>query len=255
MNHIITRRHGRVGIIQLNQPESKNTLSQKMLEEILEECTAYDRDDTVGAILILGDAKVFSAGGDLREMEGFSSAEAFLRDIFGFSERILEIRKPLVAGVSGYALGGGFELALACDLLIASTSAKFGLPETKLGIIPGMGGTQRLTRAVGKALAMDVCLAGRFLTADEALHYGLVSRVVEPEEIEKAALEIAETIANKPMVATMMAKEAITHADESFLSAGLKHERRLLHSLFATHDQKEGMQAFFEKRDAEYRHQ
>lgn len=254
MNDIMTRRDGRVGIIQLNRPESKNSLSQVVLRKILEACSEFDADRSVGAILLLGSDDVFSAGGDLKEMEGFTSIEAFFVDIFDFSEKIAEIRTPLVAGVSGYALGGGCELALACDVIIASTTAKFGLPEAGLGILPGMGGTQRLTRAVGKAVAMDVCLTGRCLSAEEGVELGLVSRIVEPEELSVTAQELAELIASKPLGAVMMIKESVNTAYESFLRSGLRHERRLLHSLFATEDQEEGMQAFFDKRAPNYKH-
>ena len=254
MSSIITQRDGRVGIIKLNRPESKNSLNQPALEEILNQCFEFDRDDSIGAIVILGSPDVFCAGGDLQEMEEYTSAQAFVSDIFDFSERIAQVRKPLIAGVSGYALGGGFELALACDLVVVSTTATLGLPETKLGIIPGMGGTQRLTRAVGKALAMEVCLAGRFLSATEAVDLGLASRIVEPEAIEEAALELAQTIAERPMVSIMMTKESVLYAYESFLSGGLRHERRLLDNLFATEDKREGVRAFLEKRSPNYSH-
>lgn len=248
MSKILLSSKGRVGVIQLNDPESLNCLDQETLREILRACEEFDQEPKIGTILIQGHPQAFSAGGDISEMAEKTSVEAFSEDLFQFGQQVLQVRKPMIAAVRGYALGGGCELALACDIIVAGKSARFGQPEIKLGIIPGMGGTQRLTRAIGKYKAMDMCLSGRLLTAKEAEQADLVSRVVPDEQLEAEALELAKKIAEMPLSAALMAKEAINASFESTLSQGLLFERRSFHSLFATTDQKEGMRAFQQKR-------
>lgn len=252
MSKLAVSRVKRVGIIQLNDPESLNCLDQETLAEILRTCEDFDDDAGISVILIRGNPEAFSAGGDIKEMADKTSLEAFSEDLFRFGQRVLDIRKPMIAAVQGFALGGGCELALSCDIIVAAESARFGQPEVKLGIIPGMGGTQRLSRAVGKYKAMDMCLTGRYLTAQEAEHADLVARVVPDNQIEQVALEIAAAISEMPLPAVLMAKEAINTSFESHLSQGLLFERRSFHSLFATEDQKEGMAAFQQKRSPNF---
>ena len=210
-------------------------------------------DATIGAVVLTGSEKAFAAGADIKEMQSLSFVDAYTGDFIGTWDDIAGFRKPLIAAVSGFALGGGCELAMMCDFIIASKTAKFGQPEITLGIIPGMGGSQRLTRAVGKAKAMDLCLTGRMMDATEAESAGLVARVVEPERLLDEAVEAAARIASFSLPAVMMAKEAVNRAFEQTLGEGLRFERRLFHSLFATEDQKEGMAAFVEKRKPDFR--
>lgn len=250
---IIVDTKGKVGLIQLNRPKALNALNTTVMNEVTSALEAFDQDASVGATVITGSEKAFAAGADIKEMQPLSYAEAYAQDFFASWERLARVRKPVIAAVSGYALGGGCELAMMCDFIIASESAKFGQPEITLGVIPGMGGSQRLTRAVGKAKAMDMCLTGRMMDVREAESSGLVARVVADNELLEEALNAAGKIAEFSMPAVMMAKEAINRADEVSLSEGLRFERRLFHSLFAMDDQKEGMSAFVEKRTASFR--
>ncbi len=250
---IIVETKGKVGLVQLNRPKALNALNTTVMNEVTSALEAFDEDASVGASVITGSEKAFAAGADIKEMQPLSYAEAYTQDFFAGWERLARVRKPVIAAVSGYALGGGCELAMMCDFIIASESAKFGQPEITLGVIPGMGGSQRLTRAVGKAKAMDMCLTGRMMDVREAESSGLVARVVADNELLEEALNAAGKIAEFSMPAVMMAKEAVNRADEVSLSEGLRFERRLFHSLFAMDDQKEGMSAFVEKRTASFR--
>ena len=250
---ILTETRGRVALITLNRPEALNALSTALIGELVAAVEAFDRDDGIGAMVIAGSEKAFAAGADIKEMGSLTFVEAYLGDQAAALARIGQARKPIVAAVAGYCLGGGAELALLCDIIIAADTAKFGQPEVTLGIIPGMGGTQRLPRAVGKAKAMDMILTGRTMDAAEAERAGLVARVVPPPELMPAALAIAGKIAGLSLPAVMMAKESVNRAFEAPLAEGLKFERRLFHALFATDDQKEGMAAFVEKRPPKFR--
>lgn len=243
-----------VGYITLNRPEALNALNAQVMREVCEAALAMDSDDNISVIVIRGSKKAFAAGADIKEMATLTFAEAYSRDLFGGWDALSRVRKPLVAAVSGYALGGGCELAMMCDLIIASETAKFGQPEIKLGIIPGMGGTQRMTRAIGKAKAMDMMLTGRMISAAEAEAYGLVARVVPAEGFEDEIETFAAEVAGKSQVSTRMVKEAINAAFETSLMDGLRFERRASQSAFATDDQKEGMAAFIEKRSPKFSH-
>jgi enoyl-CoA hydratase len=214
----------------------------------------FGDDEKIGAIVLTGSEKAFAAGADIKEMQPLDYVGAYMNDFFEGWSAVANTRKPVIAAVSGYALGGGCELAMMCDIIIASDTAKFGQPEITLGVIPGMGGTQRLTRAIGKAKAMDLCLTGRFMEAEEAERSGLVARVVAADELMTTAIKAAEKIAGFSLPVAMMVKEAVNRADEMTLAEGLRFERRLFHSLFATEDQKEGMGAFVEKRKAQFKH-
>lgn len=251
---ILVDRMDRVAVITLNRPESFNALNFQMMSEITALAIKLDRDPSIGAILVTGSPTVFAVGADIKEMIKNSFADVSGRDWFSEWSTLNTIRKPLIAAVSGYALGGGCELAMMCDMIIASTTAKFGQPEIKLGVIPGMGGSQRLTRAVGKAKAMDMCLTGRTMDAAEAERMGLVSRTAEPAELHDEALKLAHQVASMSMPSTMLLKEAVNRAYETSLSEGLLFERRAFHSTFATADQSEGMSAFLEKRQAQFVH-
>jgi enoyl-CoA hydratase len=249
---ILVEQRGRVGLITLNRPEALNAINSELLGELLLAATTFDADAGVGAIVITGSERAFAAGADIKEMADKGYLDMYLADTFAASDRLSTIRTPLIAAVSGYALGGGCELAMMCDILIASDTAKFGQPEITLGVIPGIGGSQRLTRAVGKALAMDLVLTGRVIGAEEAQRAGLVARVVPADRLLDEALSAAETIASMPLPAVMLAKEAVNAAFETTLSSGLRFERRIFDSLFATDDQKEGMRAFTEKRKPDF---
>lgn len=244
-----------VCLIKLNRPEAMNALNQELLGEL---CTALedaDASEKVRCIVITGSEKAFAAGADIKEMSEMSFTEVFTTNLFAdANDRIAAIRKPVIAAVAGYALGGGCELAMMCDFIIAADTAKFGQPEITLGVLPGMGGTQRLTRAVGKAKAMDLCLTGRMMDAEEAERSGLVARVVPAAELLATATKAAEKIAGFSLPVAMMVKESVNRADEVPLAEGLRFERRLFHSLFATEDQKEGMAAFIDKRKAQFKH-
>lgn len=254
MANISTYVAERVGFIEITRPESLNSLSQQTLTDILEACVSFDESRTVGCIVIHGSERAFSAGGDITEMAEYDTTSAYMDDIFDASERFSRIRTPIVAAVNGVALGGGCELAMACDFIIAGDKARFGQPEINLGIIPGMGGTQRLAWAVGKSKAMEMCLTGRLMSAEEAESAGLVARVVPADELMDVATHIAKTIANKSLVASRAAKEAVNAMFEMPLQQGLRFERRLFHSLFASEDQTEGMEAFIAKRTPDFKH-
>ncbi|GAA0582761.1 enoyl-CoA hydratase [Kribbella sandramycini] len=250
----VTRPAGRVALITLNRPQALNALNLQTMQELTEAAAVLDRDAGVGAIVITGSAKAFAAGADIKEMATQSFSDVYAADWFAGWDALTRVRKPLVAAVAGYALGGGCELAMMCDVLIAAGTAKFGQPEITLGVIPGMGGSQRLTRAIGKAKAMDLCLTGRMIDAAEAERSGLVSRVVEADVLIEEAVGVAAKIATMSAPATMMVKEAVNRAFETGLAEGLLFERRVFHSTFATYDQKEGMAAFTDKRPAGFRH-
>jgi len=246
---------GRVGLITLNRPKQMNALNATLMQELAAAMYGYDADDGVGCIVITGSDKAFAAGADIVAMKDFDFIQAFKSDYITRDwEHIRRIRKPIIAAVAGYALGGGCELAMACDIIIAAESAKFGQPEINLGIFPGAGGTQRLPRAVGKAKAMDLILTARMMDAAEAERAGLVSRVVPNEKLLEEALGAAQKIAEYSLPVAMMAKESVNRAYESSLTEGILFERRLFHSAFALEDQKEGMAAFTEKRKPKFRH-
>src|SRR5437764_6559626 len=245
---IIVERRGRVGIVRLNRPQALNALNVTLMDELLGAVEAFDADAGVGCILITGSDKAFAAGADIKEMADKTYIDIFRADYTADYERLTRVRKPVIAAVAGFALGGGCELAMMCDFIIAADTAKFGQPGIKLGIIPGIGGTQRLTRAVGKAKAMDLNLTGRMMDAAEAERCGLVARVVPLGDLMDETMKAAETIAGMSLVALMTAKESVNRAFETTLAEGIRFERRTFHALFATHDQKEGMAAFVEKR-------
>ena len=247
-------RRERVGLITLYRPKMLNAISTKLSQEVLAALGEFDRDDQIGAIVITGNARAFAAGADIEEMAEKTFNDLYSADIFAEWDKVRTISKPIVAAVGGYALGGGCELAMMCDFIIASDDAQFGQPEIKLGILPGIGGSQRLTRAVGKSLAMDLILTGRNLNATEALAAGLVARVVPAADLLQVALETAHTIAGYNAPAVRMAKEAVNRAFEATLSEGILHERRLFQASFSTEGQKEGMVAFLAKRAPVFRH-
>ncbi|WP_075216473.1 enoyl-CoA hydratase [Mongoliimonas terrestris] len=238
----------RVGLITLDRPKALNALSARLLADLTDAVAALDADDGIGALVLTGSEKAFAAGADIKEMASLDFTTAFRGDLMAAWERFTAARKPILAAVSGYALGGGCELAMMCDLIYAAETAKFGQPEITLGIIPGIGGTQRLIRAVGKAKAMDLILTGRMMDAAEAERSGLVARVLPAESLLEETLAAAARIAGFSPTAVMMAKEAVNRAPETTLAEGLRYERRLFHALFSTEDQKEGMAAFIEKR-------
>src|SRR5881396_489697 len=252
---INVEQRGRVGLITLNRPKQLNALNPQLMQELGAALQAYDADEGIGAIVITGNDKAFAAGADIGVMKDYSYMDAFMSDYITRDwEHIRRIRKPVIAAVAGYALGGGNEVAMMCDIVIAADNARFGQPEVNLGVMPGAGGTQRLPRAVGKAKAMDLCLTGRMMDAQEAERAGLVSRVVPAEKLLDEAFAVANTICEYPLQAVMMAKESVNRAFESSLAEGILFERRVFHSLFATEDQKEGMQAFTGKRKASFKH-
>lgn len=251
---IIVERDDRVGFITLNRPKALNALNSQVMAEVTSAARDFDNDPGIGAIVLTGDEKAFAAGADIKEMADLSFADVFAADFFAKWGEFAATRTPTIAAVAGYALGGGCELAMMCDVLIAADTAKFGQPEIKLGVLPGMGGSQRLTRAVGKAKAMDLILTGRTMDAAEAERAGLVSRVVPAADLLTEARAVATTISQMSLSAARMAKEAVNRAFESTLAEGLLYERRLFHSAFATEDQSEGMAAFTEKRAADFRH-
>jgi enoyl-CoA hydratase len=250
---ILMEINGQVGLLRINRPKARNALNSTVLRELGDALEALDANPAVGAIVISGDDQAFAAGADIKEMADATAVHMLTRSHIPQFDRVRGIHKPIIAAVSGWCLGGGNELAMACDMIIASETARFGQPEINLGVIPGAGGTQRLTRAVGKALAMEMVLNNRQLSAEEALRYGLVNRVVPVERYLDEAMQLAAEIAACAPVAVRLAKEAINHAFESFLSDGLADERRAFYMLFATQDQKEGMQAFVEKRKAAWK--
>ena len=254
--NIIVRTEGRVGVITLNRPKALNALNDALMDELGAALKAFDADAGIGCVIITGSEKAFAAGADIGAMAKYTFADVYNREYITRNwETIRTIRKPVIAAVSGFALGGGCELAMMCDFIIAADNAKFGQPEIKLGVIPGAGGTQRLPRAVGKAKAMDMALTGRMMDATEAERSGLVSRVVPLDKLMDEALGAALTICEFSLPSVMAAKEAVNRAFEGTLADGVMFERRLFHALFATDDQKEGMAAFMEKRKPVFKHQ
>ncbi|MEJ6013190.1 enoyl-CoA hydratase [Corynebacterium sp. H127] len=251
--NILVERKGRVGIITLNRPKALNALNDQTMREVAAAAQELDHED-IGCIILTGSEKAFAAGADIKEMSTKSGTEMFNLDWFAGWDAFTAVRTPVIAAVNGYALGGGCEVAMMCDFIIAGDKAKFGQPEINLGVTPGMGGSQRLTRAVGKAKAMEMCLTGRMMPAEEAEQSGLVARVVPAESLLDEALKTAETIAAKSLVASRMVKEQINAAYEMTLAQGIQYERRTFHSLFSSEDQKEGMAAFVEKREPEFKH-
>jgi enoyl-CoA hydratase len=252
--NIIVETKGRVGIIRLNRPNALNALNSALKAELGEAVKAFDKDPNIGCMIITGSDKAFAAGADIKEMADKTYNEALMGNFAGDWDEAARARKPVIAAVAGFALGGGCELAMMCDIIIAADNAKFGQPEIKLGVIPGIGGTQRLVRAVGKSKAMEMNLTGRMMDAQEAERSNLVSRVVPLANLMDEAMKMAETIASMSLPSVLLAKEAVNRAYETTLAEGIRFERRLFHSLFATQDQKEGMKAFIEKRKPEWKH-
>jgi enoyl-CoA hydratase len=249
MENILVKTEGPVGVITLNRPKALNALNKALLQELCQALEGFDADAAVRCIVLTGSERAFAAGADIKEMAAQSYMDMFKSDFFAFAcERIAAVRKPMIAAVAGYALGGGCELAMLCDFIIAADTAKFGQPEVTLGVLPGMGGSQRLTRFVGKSKAMDMCLTGRMMDAAEAERAGLVSRVVPAADLLPETMKAAARIAEQSLPALMMVKEAVNRSYETSLAEGLLFERRLFHASFATEDQKEGMAAFAEKR-------
>ena len=254
--YILTETRGKVGLVTLNRPKQLNALNDALIDELCQALLAYDADESIGAMVVTGNDKAFAAGDDIAAMAGMSYMDVYKGEYIARNwEALRKVRKPVIAAVAGYALGGGCELAMLCDILIAADNAKFGQPEIKLGIIPGAGGSQRLPRAVGKAKAMDLILTGRMMDAAEAERAGLVSRVVAVDKLVAEAVDAAQAIAAFSLPSVMAAKEAINRAYEAPLAEGLLFERRAFHALFATEDQKEGMRAFLEKRKPEFKNQ
>ena len=251
---IIVERHDRVAVVTLNRPDALNALNVQVMQDVTGACSELDRDPGIGCIVITGAGRAFAAGADIKEMQPRSYQEMYEADWFAGWDALAAVRTPMVAAVAGYALGGGCELAMLCDTIIAADTARFGQPEVKLGVMPGIGGSQRLTRQVGKAKAMDMCLTGRMMDAEEAERVGLVSRVVPADDLMTEALEVAATIASMSKPVTMMITECIDRAYETTLSEGVRFERRVFHATFATDDQKEGMSAFIEKRPPAFTH-
>jgi len=250
--NIIVETRGKVGLIRLNRPQALNALNKALVGEVTKAIEAFEADANIGCMVITGSDKAFAAGADIKEMADKTFADAFLGDFAASWDRAATARKPIIAAVAGFALGGGCELAMQCDLIIAADNAKFGQPEIKLGVIPGIGGTQRLTRAVGKAKAMDLILTGRMMDAQEAEHAGLVARILPLASLLEEAIKIAETIASMSLPSVLAAKEAVNRSFETSLAEGIRFERRVFHSLFATADQKEGMAAFIAKRPPKF---
>ena len=249
---ILVEKSGRVATVTLNRPDSLNALNALVMKEIVAVCRDIDNDPEIAVVILTGAGRAFAAGADIKEMEKLTFSEAYKGDLFAGWEDFARKRKPWIAAVNGFALGGGCEVAMMCDILIASEKAKFGQPEIKLGLLPGMGGSQRLTKAVGKPVAMDMILTGRMIDGAEAHRIGLVSRLFAPDELMAGAQEIAQTIAGYGIPAIIANKEVVDVSQEVSLADGLRHERRLSHALFATDDQKEGMGAFVQKRDAKF---
>ncbi|MFJ3819370.1 enoyl-CoA hydratase [Streptomyces sp. NPDC090056] len=251
---ILVERKDRVALVTLNRPEALNALNLRVMEEVVAAVEELDRDPGVGCVVLTGSEKAFAAGADIKEMRPRSYMDMYLSDWFTVWDRLGQVRTPTVAAVAGYALGGGCELAMLCDVLLAADTAVFGQPEIRLGVIPGIGGSQRLTRAVGKAKAMELCLTGRTMDAAEAERAGLVSRIVPADQLLAEAWKVAGTVATMSKPVAMMAKESVNRAFETTLAEGVRFERRLFHAVFATEDQKEGMSAFVEKRPPGFVH-
>ncbi|AZZ76444.1 MULTISPECIES: enoyl-CoA hydratase [Pseudomonas] len=249
---ILLETHGRVGLITLNRPQALNALNAQLVSEVNQALDALEADANIGCIVLTGSKKAFAAGADIKEMAELTYPQIYMDDLFSDSDRVANRRKPIIAAVNGFALGGGCELALMCDFILAGDNAKFGQPEINLGVLPGMGGTQRLTRAVGKAKAMEMCLSGRLIDAVEAERCGIVARIVPSDELLDEALKVAAVIASKSLPIAMMIKESVNRAFEVNLTEGVRFERRVFHAAFATQDQKEGMAAFIAKREAAF---
>ncbi|WP_201025799.1 enoyl-CoA hydratase [Methylobacterium sp. GXS13] len=249
---ILTETRGRVLLITLNRPKALNAINAQLTAEVIRAATEADADPGIGCIVITGSAKAFAAGADIKEMQHATYAEMYAGDRFADWERFTSVRTPIIAAVAGYALGGGCELAMMCDFILAADTAQFGQPEIKLGVMPGIGGSQRLTRFVGKSKAMEMCLTGRMMDSAEAERAGLVSRVIPADQLLDEALKAAETIASMSLPIAMMTKEAVNRSYETTLTEGVRFERRVFHAMFATQDQKEGMAAFVEKRPARF---
>ena len=250
---ILLETHGRVGLITLNRPQALNALNAQLVSEVNQALDALEADANIGCIVLTGSKKAFAAGADIKEMAELTYPQIYMDDLFSDSDRVANRRKPIIAAVNGFALGGGCELALMCDFILAGDNARFGQPEINLGVLPGMGGTQRLPRAVGKAKAMEMCLSGRLIDAVEAERCGIVARIVPSDELLDEALKVAAVIASKSLPIAMMVKESVNRAFEVNLTEGVRFERRVFHAAFATQDQKEGMAAFIAKREAEFK--
>ncbi|WP_298427168.1 enoyl-CoA hydratase [Rhodoblastus sp.] len=251
--NIIVETHDTVGLIRLNRPKALNALNSRLIQELNLALDEFEKDPDVGALVLTGSEKAFAAGADIKELQLLTYMDAYLSDTIRSWERLSYFRKPAIAAVAGFALGGGCELAMMCDFILAAETAKFGQPEVKLGILPGAGGTQRLSRFVGKSKAMEMCLTGRMVDAEEAERSGLVSRIVPADQLIDEALKTAKIIASMSLPIAMQIKDCINSAYESTLTEGVKFERRNFHAAFATHDQKEGMTAFIEKRPANFK--
>jgi enoyl-CoA hydratase len=252
--NILSETRGRVGILTFNRPKALNALNAALMRELSHALDAFEADRNIGAVVITGSEKAFAAGADIKEMFPLTFPDTYLDDFVAPYLRLANFRKPAIAAVAGFALGGGCELAMMCDIILAADNAQFGQPEIKLGVIPGIGGTQRLVREIGKSKAMDLILTGRMMGAEEAERSGLVARVVPATKLREEALKLAETIAGMSLPIAMMAKEAVNRAYETPLAEGIRFERRLFHPMFATVDQKEGMSAFVEKRNPDFKH-
>ena len=251
--NILVETRGKVGLITLNRPDAMNAINSALIAELSEALDGFEADPGIGCMVLTGSDRAFAAGADVKEMQDKTYAEAYAQDFVTPWERFSRVRKPIIAAVAGYALGGGCEIAMMCDFILAAENAKFGQPEINLGVITGAGGSQRLTRLVGKSKAMEMCLTGRMMEAEEAERAGLVSRIVPADELVDEAVRVAGKIAEKSLPAVMMAKEAVNRAYETPLSEGVRFERRLFQSLFAMEDQKEGMAAFAEKRSPQFK--
>jgi len=251
--NILVSKEAGYAVVQLNRPDVLNAINIKLMEELVDALEALDRDNDVRCIVLTGNEKAFAAGADIKEMADASAVEMLTRDQFARWDKIRKIKKPIIAAVSGFALGGGCELMMTCDIVIASETAKIGQPEINIGVMPGAGGTQRLTRAVGKAKAMEIVLTGKMISAEEALKWGLINKVVPVEYFLQEAKDLAKEIASKPPVAVRLAKEAVLKAFDTTIEGGLEFERKNFYLLFASEDQKEGMRAFVEKRKAEWK--
>ena len=249
---LVESREG-VGLITFNRPKALNALSSELITEVNHALEGFEKDEKIGAIIITGSEKAFAAGADIKEMASMSYMDAYLNDFITHWDRVSQTRKPIIAAVAGYALGGGCELAMMCDFILAADTAKFGQPEITLGVMPGVGGSQRLTRFVGKSKAMEMCLTGRMMDAEEAERSGLVSRIIPADDLLDEAFKTAKKIADFSLPIVMMTKESVNRSYETTLGEGLRFERRLFHSMFATEDQKEGMAAFVDKRKAQFK--
>ncbi len=250
---IVTETHDRVGLIRINRPKQMNALNGEVMHSLVHAAVEFDKAQDIGAIVFTGNERAFAAGADIKEMANASAVDMLLADRIGLWDQLRGVKIPIIAAVSGWCLGGGCELAMACDMIVASETSRFGQPEINIGVFPGAGGTQRMTRAIGKALAMEVILNGRFLTADEAARSGLVNRVVPVEVYLDVALELANEVAARSPLAVRLAREAVNNAFETHLREGIADERRAFYLMFASEDQKEGMAAFLEKRDPEWK--